>query len=59
MWKNSDKRGTKVTGKFPHNKFFFHVHIEEMTNNFETTIDWETMRKLSDKWDKETQSDNF
>jgi len=59
MWKNSDKSGTKVTMKMPHDKFFFNVHIQEIVNNFETSFSVSSMDILEEKWLYATKTDSF
>ena len=59
MWKNSDKRDTKITMKMPHNKFFFFLCLSEMVGNFDTTLDTHTLLSLEERWDNAVNSSNF
>ena len=59
MWKNSDKNGTKVSLKMPHDKFDFELHVLEMVENFSTEIELDVMNILEEKWDYATKVNNF
>jgi hypothetical protein len=59
MWENSDKRGTKVTLKFPHNKFLFSAHVMGLIANFDTEITRDVMETLQNKWNNLVTQDNF
>lgn len=59
MWKNSDKSGTTVSLKMPHDKFTFFSHVTEMVANFETELDTNTLEIMEEKWYKAVNSDSF
>ena len=59
MWKNSDKNGTKVSLKMPHDKFDFTTHVSDMVCNFSTEIELDVMNILEEKWDYATKVNNF
>ena len=59
MWKNSDKNGTKVSLKMPHDKFDFTTHVSDMVCNFSTEIELDVMNILEERWDYATKVNNF
>lgn len=59
MWKNSDKQGTRISLKIPHNKFKFMFHVMSLVLNFETDISTSTMLNLDERWELETKLSNF
>ena len=59
MWKNSDKNGTKVALKMPHDKFIFDFHVFGIVENFDTEIEAYVMGVLEEKWDYATKVNNF
>ena len=59
MWKNSDKSGTTVSLKMPHDKFEFFSHIYEMVDNFETELYITSLEILEQKWNYINQINSF
>ena len=59
MWKNSDKSGTTVSLKMPHDKFFFWIHVHELVSNFETELDINSLNILEEKWNYINKINSF
>lgn len=59
MWKNSDKSGTTVSLKMPHDKFFFWIHVHELVSNFETELDINSLNILEEKWNYINRINSF
>ena len=59
MWENSDKSGTKVILKLPHDKFDFTVHVSEIVGNFDTDLDLDTLILFELRWTRAAESNSF
>ena len=59
MWKNSDKRGTRISMKMPHESFSFSVQVTKMIENFKTDLDYDTLEVLVERWNSANRTNNF
>jgi hypothetical protein len=59
MWKNSDKSGTTVSLKMPHDMFSFWLDVPTIVENFDTELSSDTLEILGNRWDEALESDSF
>jgi hypothetical protein len=59
MWKNSDKSGTTVSLKMPHDMFSFWLDVPTIVDNFDTELSSDTLEILGNRWDEALESDSF
>jgi len=59
MYKNTDKSGTKVTFKFPNDKFDVIYDTNSLTKNFGKNLSYSDLNSIKVKWNLLLASNNF